>query len=138
MCAHVAHRALCARIGHNTRIETGAVSADLLVTAVIVRTAARGRRRREVASNIGVSDISGQTGAEHGPLGQRVLDTALGIDAAGGEHSAGVPAHLIEASQATRAVSVNTTLRLRLGDWIAAGPVRVASVPLEALTSGPM
>ena len=45
MCTHVAHRALCARIGHDTRIETGAVSADLLVTAVIVRAAARGRRR---------------------------------------------------------------------------------------------
>lgn len=138
MCAHVTHCARGARIGHNTRIEAGTVPTDLLVTTVIVRAAARGRRRREVASHVGVPDISGQTRAQHGPLGQRVLHAALGIDAAGGEHGAGVPTHLIEARQATRAVSVNTTLRLGLGDWITPGPVGVSCVALEALAPGPV
>ena len=46
MLAHGAHCARRARVGDHARVEARAVAADLLVPALIIRTASRGRRGR--------------------------------------------------------------------------------------------
>ena len=70
----------------------------------------------QVAGNVRVPHISGETRADHGALRQRVLHRALRVGAAGCEHSARVAAHLIEARQSAGTVAVHSALGLRLGD----------------------
>jgi hypothetical protein len=75
------------------------------------------KRLTELAIDIRIPDIAGDTRANHGALRQRVLHAALRVAPAGPQLCAGVPADLLKARLPTRAVAVNPTLGLhRLRD----------------------
>lgn len=67
------------RVGHNAGVETGPVSADLLVSTVTVRAAARWRWWWKIAGNIRIPHVSGDAHTDHGTLGKSVLDRALRV-----------------------------------------------------------
>ena len=69
----------------------------------------------ELAIDICIPDISGNAHANHRPLGQRVLHTALSVASARLEFCARVPANFLQTRLSTRTVSINTTFWLR--DW---------------------
>ena len=68
----------------------------------------------ELAIDICIPDISGNAHANHGPLWQSVLDSAVSVLTAGREDGTGVAAHLGQAGQAAGTVRIYTTLGLRL------------------------
>ena len=70
----------------------------------------------ELAIDICIPNISGNAHANHRPLGQRVLYTALGIASARLKFGARVPANFLQTRLSTRTVSINTTFWLRNWD----------------------
>jgi len=135
------HRADCvggARIGSNAGVDTTPVPADLLVPTLTVRCATRLWSRRELAIDICIPDISGNAHANHSPLRQGVLHTALSIASARLQFCAGIPANLLQTRLPTGTISVNTALWLYHRDGEAACCVRITLVVGDALTTCPV
>jgi len=135
------HRADCiggARIGSNTGVDTTPVPADLLVPTLAVRCATRFWSRRELAIDICIPDISGNAHANHSPLWQGVLHTALSVASARLQFCAGIPANLLQTGLPTGTISVNTALWLYHRDGEAACCVRITLVVGDALTTCPV